>query len=216
MQRSLQEIVIISRFTNQHPAVIRGIGFVTLSLLLIACGDKTAREQETDPAAAQEKRDSQELAQIPKPDTSGTGRWTANTRSSRREITEVALLGDIRTSTQPEYERIVFVFRSASLPNWHIEYIDKPVRSCGSGEVVELAGQAWLEIRLEPTNAHDTSGHPTTPWREKQFSYRTLREMKLTCDFEAVTTFVAGFSFPGKYRVLELKDPTRLVVDIQN
>jgi hypothetical protein len=186
------------------------------STFLFACGDKPPREQAVDSSAVQEQKEHEELARIPEPDTSGTGRWTANTRSSRHDVIEAALLGDVRTSTSPEYERIVFVFRSASLPNWHIEYIDKPVRSCGSGEVVDLAGHAWLEVRLEPTNAHDTAGHPTIPWRGKKFSYRTLLEMKQTCDFEAVTTFVAGLRSPNKYRVLELKDPTRLVVDIQN
>ena len=156
---------------------------VICSMFCIACGDKAPREQAADSSAIQEQKDHEELARIPEPDTSGTGRWTANTRSGRHEVSEAALLGDIRSSTSPEFERIVFVFRSASLPNWHIEYIDKPVRSCGSGEVVELAGDNWLEIRLEPTNAHDTSGHPTTTWREKKFSYRNLLEMKLACDF---------------------------------
>jgi hypothetical protein len=186
---------------------------IVVSLLFIACGEKHPHEGVPDTTIVrQQTPNSDDVAEVPVKETT----WIANTRSSEHSVTDIALLGDLRTSMSPAYERIVFVFRSASLPNWHIEYIDKPIRSCGSGELVPLAGDACLEIRLEPTNAHDTAGHPTAPWREKKFAYRNLLEMKLTCDFEAVTTFVAGLRSPNKYRVLELKDPTRLVVDIQN
>jgi hypothetical protein len=185
------------------------------ALTFVACGEKASREQPADSTAAAAQEEAKQLAQIADPDTSGTGRWTANTRSSRRAIEEVSLLTNVRTSSSPAYERIVFDF-ATSLPNWHIEYIDKPVRSCGSGDVVDIAGQNFLEIRFTPTNAHDTAGHPTMAWREKQFSYRNLLEIEQTCDFEAVTTWVAGVRSPSQYRVMELQNPPRIVIDLKN
>ncbi len=43
-----------------------------------------------------------------------------------------------------------------------------------------------------------------------------LQELELTCDFEAEVTWVFGNAKPNKYRVMELREPTRLVVDVQH
>ncbi|MBA2378972.1 MAG: hypothetical protein H0V76_05295, partial [Blastocatellia bacterium] len=43
-----------------------------------------------------------------------------------------------------------------------------------------------------------------------------VKDLKITCDFEAEVTWVAGVASPNRYRVLELKAPTRLVVDIKH
>src|SRR5690606_40460443 len=59
----------------------------------------------------------------------------------------------------------VFEFPGNGLPGYHIGYIDRPVRQCGSGEVVELAGDGWLEIRMEPAQAHDEQGRATVTER---------------------------------------------------
>ncbi len=205
-------VAMINRFTF--------LSLLALSFCIASCGgDKSPEDRAADSLRVLHEiitRDSTELAAIPEPDTGGTARWTANSRSSRHEVTEAAMLGDVRTSTNPEYDRIVFVFRSAQLPNWKIGYVGKDITTCGEGAPVTLSGKAWLQINLEPCNAHDTAGHTTTAWREKTFTYRSIEAMKQICDFEAVTTWVAGLRTAAKYRVIELKDPTRLVVDVEN
>jgi hypothetical protein len=121
----------------------------------------------------------------------------------------------MRTGRHDGFDRIVFEFRG-ELPGYHIEYIDKPVRSCGSGDVVPLAGDAWLQVRFEPANAHTDDGKPTLAFREIAAKMPTVLELKSTCDFEAQVEWVAGVSSPRRYRVLELTSPTRLVVDIKH
>jgi hypothetical protein len=82
--------------------------------------------------------------------------------------------------------------------------------------VVPLKGDAWLEIRFMPANAHDEQGEPTLRTREMVPNHKVVKELKSTCDFEADVEWVAGLASPNKYRVLELKNPTRLVVDIKH
>jgi len=43
-----------------------------------------------------------------------------------------------------------------------------------------------------------------------------LSELELTCDFEAVVTWVLGVESPNRYRIRELNGPPRLVIDIKH
>lgn len=141
---------------------------------------------------------------------------TAGIISKRYEVREAALLVDVRTGRHDGFDRIVFEFKGTELPGYYIEYIDKPVRSCGSGEVVPLAGNGWLQIRFEPANAHTEEGKPTLNFRELVPKLPVVLELRSTCDFEAHVEWVAGVTSPNRYRVLELSSPTRLVVDVKH
>jgi hypothetical protein len=109
---------------------------------------------------------------------------------------------------------VAFEFEVLPLPGYHLEYIDRPVRKCGSGDPTALRGDSWLEVRFTPADAHDERGAPTVKDRERQLELGVIRELELTCDFEAETTWVIGLAMPNKYRVLELAAPPRIVVDI--
>ena len=102
------------------------------------------------------------------------------------------------------------------MPGYHIAYIDRPVRSCGSGEVVPLPGDGWLEVRMQPAAAHTEAGEPTIARRVHPLTLPNLKQLSLTCDFEADVTWVAGVLSPNDFRVSELKGPSRLVVDIRH
>ncbi len=141
---------------------------------------------------------------------------TTGITDKKNEIKSVAVLKEVRAARHENYDRVVFEFEGAELPGYHIEYIDKPVRACGSGNVVPLKGDGWLEIRFYPAQAHDENGQPTIKNREQNPNFQIIKEMKSTCDFEAVATWVLGVSSPNEYRVLELKNPTRLAVDIKH
>ena len=143
-----------------------------------------------------------------------TAAWTVgSTIAARGDL--VGTLTAVRAAAHRNFDRIVFEFGEDGLPNYHVEYVDTPVRACGSGEEVPLEGDAWLEIRLEPANAHDETGTPTIRERNRKPALPNLRELKQTCDFEAVVSWVAGVKHPNPYRVLELRHPTRLIVDIR-
>jgi len=121
----------------------------------------------------------------------------------------------VRAARNEGFDRVVFEFRDA-VPGYHVEYIDEPVRDCGAGEVRTIAGDGWLEVRLYPAVAHTEAGAPTVTERERALALPILRELELTCDFEAVVTWVLGTASPHRYSVLELRDPPRLVVDVEH
>lgn len=141
--------------------------------------------------------------------------WTTGVVNRPRPGIAPTTLVDVRTGSQQDFDRVVFQFAGNRTPGVHVEYIDRPVRQCGSGNPVTIAGDAWLEIRMEPANAHTEQGQPTIADRERTPGYPNLKELEQTCDFEGQVTWVLGLASPSAYRVLELSNPTRLVVDVQ-
>ncbi len=141
---------------------------------------------------------------------------TSGIVDKKYDLTGVAVLADVRTGRHNGFDRIVFEFRGDEMPGYHLEYIDKPVRACGSGNVVPLPGDGWLQVRFEPAVAHTYEGKPTLAFRELAPKLPNLLELKSTCDFEAQVEWVAGVASPNHFRVVELKAPTRLAVDIKH
>jgi hypothetical protein len=126
---------------------------------------------------------------------------------------EPRLLRAVRAASNVGYDRVVFEFADG-VPGYHLEYVDKPVRDCGAGDVKPIAGDGWLEVRFYPANAHTEQGEPTVRERELHPALPIVREIERTCDFEAVVTWVIGTASPNRYKVFELGTPPRLVVDI--
>lgn len=154
--------------------------------------------------------------QTPEPDGMMGAAWTAADTNVERPMAGAALLRDVRTAGHTGFDRIVLDFGADSVPGYRIAYIDRPVRQCGSGEVVPLEGDGWLSITVQPANAHTEAGEPTVRERERTPRLPAVLELKLICDFEAMVEVVAGVSSPGRYRVFELAAPGRLVVDIMH
>ena len=188
-------------------------------LFVLGCGDgRTGSVQNATPGAATPMDDggvAAESTSIENQDPSPV-QWTAGIVEQSHVVTGVALLTDIRTARNEGFDRVVIEFHDPEMPSYRIEYVDQPVRQCGSGEVVPIEGDAWLLIRLEPANAHDEQGRPTVAERSFRPGLPTLREVSILCDFEAQVEWVIGVASPNLFRVMELGDPARLVIDVRH
>jgi len=126
-----------------------------------------------------------------------------------------ALLRAVETSSGPGYDRVVFEFAGDSVPGYHVAYMTAPVRRCGSGNPVALAGAGRLVVRFEPARAHDERGNPSPAERERATGLPALKDIKLVCDFEGQVEWALGVAAAAPYRVSETTAPARLVVDIR-
>lgn len=99
-------------------------------------------------------------------------------------------------------------------PTYTVQYAQPPFTDCGSGNPHSVPGNAWLTIKMTPAQGHG-AGQATLP-RETSYRCANLRHLSITCDFEAGLTFVIGVNAKKPYRVIELQNPTRLVVDIKH
>jgi hypothetical protein len=128
-----------------------------------------------------------------------------------------AVQRDLRVGQHGEFDRLVFEFDGPALPGYHVEYVDRPVRECGTGNPVAIEGDGWLRVRLEPARAHEFVGETarvTVADRNRSVQMGVVRQVRLTCDFEAQVEWVIGVTSPNRYRVQEMYEPTRLVVDV--
>lgn len=128
----------------------------------------------------------------------------------------VPVLTALRTGVHPEYERFTLELEGAAgLPGYRIEYVDRPLHDCGSGEPTYPVGDAWLEVRLEPAAAHTEEGRPTLGSRDVAVEQPLMQRVYRTCNFEAVVTHVLALSEPNAFRVMRVADPPRIVVDVR-
>lgn len=150
----------------------------------------------------------------------GTGVWTVGRSRGGPEDgpgQQPPTVTAMRTSRHDGFDRFVLELDPAGgLPGFTAEYIDRPVRECGSGRTVELPGDGWLELHLIGARAHDDDGRPTVTTREGSPRLPNLLAHDMTCDFEGQVEWVLAVASPEAFRVLDLRDPWRLVVDVRH
>jgi hypothetical protein len=146
----------------------------------------------------------------------GSGSITSTATATSSAVPPVPTLVGIRAShhTGPQggFDRVVFDFRGG-LPGHRVRYVDRLVAD-GSGKPVRVAGRAVLQVRLSPADAHTGSGAPTAP-RRVAFALPNVMTAVRSGDFEAVTTYGLGLAKRTPFRVFTLRDPARVVVDVQ-
>ena len=196
---------------------LRAALIVAMLLLFAACeradqpsnSNVSAANRNTAPS---ETAPGSEAGDTSPEDFEGTAGIVAKPKDGIAPVT----LRDVRTARHLNFDRVVFEFTGDTLPGFHVEYIDRPIRQCGSGNVVNIAGDGWLRVRLTPAQAHTDAGEATVKDRRRVLGYPVLKELESICDFEADVEWVLGLSSPNRYRVLELSSPARLVVDVKH
>lgn len=126
----------------------------------------------------------------------------------------VPMLMDVQTGTHEDFDRVLFQLEG-DLPGYRVEYVPPPITACGSGLPVEIAGDAFLQVRMSPAAAHDDTGVSTFDQLELAPNLPGLLEIEQTCDFEAVLVWVMGLAEEVDFRVFDLSG-TFLVVDVRH
>ncbi|WP_438616966.1 AMIN-like domain-containing (lipo)protein [Myxococcus xanthus] len=142
--------------------------------------------------------------------------WTTTPVSLKRRPAQSVTLRSVRAGTHADFDRVVFEFDGPQVPGYQLQYVDKPIIQCGSGDETPLAGKGFLQVTMSPARGHDDQGRATVAALEIKPKLPTLLELVRTCDFEAEVTWVLGNKAPTDFRVMELRDPTRLVVDVKH
>ena len=205
--------------------LVQAIFLSACCLTAVSCGHQDSVTTETTPpapspvaspnmtpTAAVEEVGSPEPGETSQAEFEGTMGLTEKKRLERPAVT----LKEVRTGKHENFDRVVFEFAGAGVPGYHIEYVNKPAKACGSGEPVQVGGASHLVIQMMPTHAHTEAGEVTIKDRERVPGLPVIKEMKLICDFEADVQWVLGVAARNPYRVLELSKPARLVIDIRH
>ncbi len=201
------------------------VSFIAATVVLVACGGADVRSVADSAAVEPTRADARKTgavsasagtAGLPVPGTLAAA-TTASTGGYDRG--DIATMLAARTSppSSEGVERVVFEFDGDSVPRYEISYLQPPFVQCGSGNPVAITGYAVLQIRLRGTRAHaETSDQmlPTVTERDRKLGQPLLSQLVLTCDFEGEVEWLLGLTSRIPFRILELKSPARLVVDL--
>ncbi len=122
------------------------------------------------------------------------------------------VLNDAQIATSACSDTVTLTFDGAGIPAYDAQY-EHEITECGSGEPVTTAAPAQIHLRLEPAAAHDDAGNPTLSGRVQSPNFASIKELKLTCDFEAVVAFAIGTA-ERYYTVTTASNPSRIIVEV--
>jgi hypothetical protein len=147
----------------------------------------------------------------------GTGAVVGQTSAKN-----IALLERIAVGRHEGYDRVVFQFRE-DLPGYRVEYVEPPLKEDGSGNPVEVKGNAVVLVRMEPASGFDLNTAEGVmvykgPKRIEGSDSGTsvVQELVRTGDFEAVLSWAVGLQDRVDFRVRTATSPARLIVDFRN
>lgn len=190
---------------------------ILVTLLIAGCNQTVERPDppgEPSPGDSLPTRPGPPNAPPVQPDQ--THGWTIGIVCATHQVTGVATLAEVRIARNEGFDRLVLEWEGDEIPSYRVEYVDQPVIQCGSGNPIRLQGDGVLLVRMEPGRAHDENGRPTITDRSRRPSLPVVVESRITCDFEAHLNWALGVATPNPFRVIELAQPARLVVDVRH
>lgn len=187
------------------PKVVSSV--VVALALLTSCGDHSER-----PAAIRAS-DGSSTAENPPPtrpsrapDEFGTDLQT-HEQSGPYDL----VLTDVSVQDHHGHDRVVLRFAGTGRPGWAARFVDRAVLE-GSGDVVELEGDALLRLDISgtPTRASSSSAPVRSELDGDVVDVHTVGA------YEGITQVFVGLrDRPTAFRVAALAAPSRLVVDLE-
>jgi len=205
----------------------RALLLTTASLTLVACAENAedaaaeaeqAAQQAASAAIVVEPLTAADLVGIDSTELVLEIPWSSNRMSrdpapaaARASLREVAVSGHER------FDRAIFHFTDeTAFPGYQVEL--QPLGTailCGEEEVAgSTAGTAQLVVTLTPARGNE-DGEVFVPVRSAALDQTRLLEGGLACDQADAAIWVAGVASGTDVRVLELRGPNRLVVDVR-
>ncbi len=205
-----------------------GVVLLTAALALVACGGGSGQGG----AAATSTPSTTKSASTPSTTKSATTTPASGVTTSTapslgvpvgvqpymaervQKVPPATRLTGVRNGRQEGYDRIVFDFSGPLPGSESVQYV-AGVTQDGSGAPVPLNGEAFLKAVFSVAEAHDDGGALSFP-QGKRFDpgLTTVKEVALAGDFEGYVSFGLGVAGKVSFRVFELSNPSRVVVDV--
>jgi hypothetical protein len=149
--------------------------------------------------------------------TTGAPAWPTAARTGPGSLAPpygpAAKLAAVRAAGHPGYDRVVFQFEGARVPGYRIEYVREIPLGETDDQYLVLEGGALVEATFQGTASDDYRPGTQTVPDQLTPNLTQVRQLGLADDWEGVVRFGIGLERRGGFRVLELRDPTRVVVD---
>ena len=170
-------------------------------LLAVACGDDAEDNVIQGASTSVAEGTTTTTTTTAEAETTTTTAFEGSTTptSAPGSASGVALLTDVQVGDGV----VTFTFRDGT-PSYDVQLVEPPITQDGSGETMEVAGAAFLSVRMEPASGVDLSGEEyeeTYTGPERIAGTGVIAEVVRTGDFEAVLSWVVGLDQQRAYRV---------------
>ncbi|HEX9960386.1 MAG TPA: hypothetical protein VGB00_05610 [Pyrinomonadaceae bacterium] len=141
--------------------------------------------------------------------------WTSKpvSRGKKYENTKFVQL---KVGKHSGYDRVVFEFKG-DLPNYTVNYVKPPIWLGESGEKVKISGKAFVEVSFYAVGTPENGDFPDEllEFPKEKLNMPVVNEIKMSNWWEGVLSLAVGLKAKKLYRVQELSNPARLVVDFK-
>jgi hypothetical protein len=194
-------------------------GLLVLTLLALGACDRSGPDDLAGPGTT---------ATSPAPGTTTTAPASTSTTGAPAWSTEAktgpggreppdgpsAKLAAVRAAAHPGYDRVVFQFEGTRVPGYRIEYVGEITLGESDDEFLTLQGGALIQATFQGTASDDhRPGTQTVPDRFTP-GLDQVKQIGLAEDWEGLVRLGVGLDHRAGFRVLELRDPVRVVVDV--
>jgi hypothetical protein len=156
-------------------------------------------------------------AQFPK--TGRLNNWTTRTVSRTHEGTGTTYVRNVRVGRHQTFDRVVFEF-SGSMPNYQVEYLKgRFYENEGGRQRIKIAGNAFIQVNLNmiPTDEEQMKLREQNSFIPKgRLKFRSVWELDEAGLFEGYYDFLLGIRARKPFRLSELSNPLRLVIDFRH
>lgn len=144
--------------------------------------------------------------------------WTTRPVARIHESGETAHLRVVRAAKQKGFDRIVFEF-TGSVPNYTVEYHPSRFYEDDSGRrEIKIAGRTFVHVNLNsiPVDEEQLKFTESPDFAPKgRLKLPMLWEVEAAGFFEGHYDFLLGLKARRMFRVTELTNPSRLVIDFR-
>lgn len=127
------------------------------------------------------------------------------------------MIDDVRLGMQDGYDRVVLDLSGKGAAGWMVRYEAQPALD-GSGTPVDLSGEFVLAVTTRGMAYPEPGGSAYDPalLLVDGGDLSTVTEVLRSAPFEGQVPVFIGTAREAPFRVFELSDPQRLVIDIQH
>lgn len=145
--------------------------------------------------------------------------WTTRAVARTQQEAGTTYIRAVRAGRHKTFDRVVFEFTEA-MPNYRLQYLSSPFyESEGGRNRIKIAGRAFVQVNLNliPTDEEQLRLREQKDFIPKgRLKQRSVWELDEAGLFEGYYDFLLGISARKPFRVSELKNPLRLVIDFRN
>ena len=198
-----------------EPQIARRAFALLLAGLFAACGgDAPEAGGETEqPPAEGAVLESADFVGIEEANVTFNLHWVPGpvNRDASRLAPPVNEIQQVTTIEGEDFDRVIFHLGEGDVPGYSISWNEEPVTDCVSSQPVTLVGDHKLRVQLTSVTAVPDALRPQDP------RYDNLRSLAVSCRREeGMLEWHFGANQHAQLRVIEMRSPRRLVVDVKH